>query len=59
LGVFEELTKTTIVSEEMKNHNKEEDRVHTSEVNKKKKNFHEKGAKQRGQDQSGLKYNAS
>ena len=44
LGVFEESTKTTIMSEEMKNHDEEEDWVHTWEVKKKKKrvNFHEK-----------------
>ena len=37
LGVFEESTKTTIMSEETKNHNEEEDWVHTWKVNKKKK----------------------
>ena len=51
------------MSEETKNHDEEEDRVHTWEVNKKKKKRESelswKGAKQRGQDQSGLKYNAS
>ena len=59
LGVFEESTKTTIVSEKMKNHDEEEDQVHTWEVKeKKKKNFHEKEQRKTGQDQSGLKYNA-
>ena len=40
LGVFEESTKTTIMSEETKNHDEEEDWVHTWKVNnnnKKKK----------------------
>ena len=62
LGVFEESTKTTIMSEESKNHDEEEDWLHTWKVNnrkkkmskkKKKVNFHEKKrAKQRGQDQN-------
>ena len=45
----------------MKNHDEEEVRVHTWEVNKKKKNknFHEKEQSKGGRDQSGLKYNAS
>ena len=44
LGVFEESTKTTIMSEETKNHDEKEDWVHTWGVNKEKKrvNFHEK-----------------
>ena len=37
LGVFEESTKTTITSEETKNHDEEEDWVHTWKVNNKKK----------------------
>ena len=58
LGVFEELTKTTIMSEETKNHDEEEDWVHTWKVNNKKKkwvkkkkkkvNFHEKKSKAKG-----------
>ena len=54
LRVFEESTKTTIMSEKMKNHDEEEDQVHTLEVNKKKKKkeLSRKRAKQRGQEQS-------
>ena len=48
LGVFEESTKTTIMSEEMKNHDEKEDRVHTWKVNKKKKKNSWKRAKQGG-----------
>ena len=39
LGVFEESTKTIIMSEETKNHDEEEDWVHTWKVNNKKKKW--------------------
>ena len=54
LGVFEESTKTTIMSEKTKNHDEEEDRVHTWKVNNKKEKMSKKKkrAKQRGQDQN-------